>query len=191
MVGFGHKTAWLAIRDGAPDSVLVALGARPEKDVTWRSGLDRAYVSDDCLVATPPLPGAHDSAWMLVTGRRLLLREHVVDPVGLSEQLGTEVQCFASDRVSEYHRWTRAVKGILVRSFAYLGASGEILGWFGDPDGIEQSIGLRDTAPDDERTVLIGQDDVMRVAASWSIDPTSLDGLPAPGPLRLGRVVTQ
>jgi hypothetical protein len=32
--------------------------------------------------------------------------------------------------------------------------------------------------------VLIGEVDVLRIAAAWSLDPTTLDGRPAPGPLR-------
>ena len=33
---------------------------------------------------------------------------------------------------------------------------------------------------------LVGEKDVLAVAAAWSIDPTTLTGRPAPGPLRLG-----
>ena len=192
MVGFGYKTAWLAIRDGDIDQVFGKLDATPVKPVDWRVGLDRAYVSDDLLVATPLLAG-----WRLVTGRWLLLRESRVDPVGLSERLDTEVQFFATDRVSEYHRWTRAVKGILVRSFAHLGETGQTLVWLGDPDGAERTVGLPealsepgsdDIDDDHSHSVLIGEQDVMRVAAAWSIDPTSLDALPAPGPLTLARL---
>jgi hypothetical protein len=32
---------------------------------------------------------------------------------------------------------------------------------------------------------MVGEDDVMRVAEAWSVDPSSLDGDPAPGPLRV------
>jgi hypothetical protein len=47
-------------------------------------------------------------------------------------------------------------------------------------------VGVSPTAGLDDR-VIVGEEDVMRVADAWSIDPTSLDGLPAPGPLVLGR----
>jgi hypothetical protein len=141
-------------------------------------------------VATPPLPGSQDHRWLLITGRSLLLREERVDPVGLSERLDTEVQFFGTDRVSEYHRWTRAVKGIHLRSFAHLGRAGETLVWLGDVTDAERDIGLPAAAPgpDDEFEILVGEKDVMRVASAWSIDPTSLDGLRAPGRLRLARL---
>lgn len=190
MVGFGYKTAWLAIRDGDADQVFAALGAEPVKEVDWRPGLDRSYVNDDLLVATPLLPGAQGHAWLLVTGRWLLLREERVDPVVLSEQLDTEVQYFGTDRVNEYHRWTRAVKGIHIRSFAHLGQTGETLAWLGDVTDAERDVGLpaAQPGPEDEFEILVGEKDVMRVAAGWSIDPTSLDGQPAPGRLRLARL---
>jgi hypothetical protein len=194
MVGFGYKTAWLAIRDADTNRVFAALHAAPVKPVDWRAGLDRAYVSDDLLVATPLIAG-----WRLVTGRWLLLRENRVDPIELSERLDTEVQFFATDRVSEYHRWTRAVKGILVRSFAHLGETGQTLVWQGDPDETERQLGLPDALPkagprpdgiddDDSQSVLIAEQDVMRVAAAWSVDPTSLDNQPAEAPLMLARL---
>jgi hypothetical protein len=191
MVGFGYKTAWLAIRDGDTDRVLAELGAAPVKAVDWRSGLDRAYVSDDLLVVTPLVAG-----WRLVTGRWLLLRETRVDPVELSERLDTEVQFFATDRVSEYHRWTRAVKGILVRSFAHLGETGQTLVWLGDPDDAERAVGLPEALEpgpngiddDDSPSMVIGEQDVMHIAAAWSLDPTTLDGRQAEGPLTLARI---
>jgi hypothetical protein len=194
MRGFGYKTAWLAVRvDGADetrreeasDFVFASLGAKPRKDVDWLSGLDRSYVSDEWLVATPLLPGTQNSHWLLVVGRRLLLREDQVDPVGLSIVLDTEVQYFGTHRVVEYHRWTRAVRGILVRSFAYLGEAGEVKTWIGDPDNTELAIGLPPAEPGSDHSLVIGEDDVMRVARAWSVDPTSLEGQPATGPLRL------
>jgi len=38
---------------------------------------------------------------------------------------------------------------------------------------------------DGDVDVLVGETDVMRVAAAWSVDPTALDGRPASGPLRV------
>jgi hypothetical protein len=182
MVGFGHKQGWLAIRGTDPDRVTKALGLRDLGAVSWRSGVDLAYLTDDRLVLTPPLPGARDAAWLLVAGRWLLGAGSGVDIVNLSNQLGTEVQLFSTYRVNEVHRWERAVNGILVRAFGYVGQTGEITSWRGDPDGVEAAIGLPATPEED---VLASEADVLRVAAAWSVDPAALDGLPAPGPLRV------
>jgi hypothetical protein len=39
---------------------------------------------------------------------------------------------------------------------------------------------------EEETTVLVSENDVLTVAGAWSIDPTTLTGRPAPGPLRIG-----
>jgi hypothetical protein len=182
MVAFGPKQAWLAVRDGSPGPIAAALGLRDLGPVDWRSGVDLAYLTDDRLALTPSLPGARNAGWTLVAGRWLLTSSSTVDIVALSASLGTEVQAFSSYRFGERHRWQRAVDGVLVRAFGYAGTTGEITTWFGDPDDTELAVGLP-PAPDEEHEPLIGEADVMRVAAAWSVDPTALSGHAAPGPL--------
>jgi len=183
MVGFGGKQAWLAVRNGQPDSVRAGLGLHDLGTVPWRTGIDLAHFTDDRVMLTPALPGAADAAWLLVVGRWLALPGSNVDIIGLSESLGTEVQYFATDRSEQRHRWRRARDGVLLRSFYWLGREGELLDWRGDPDDAERQAGLP-AEVDDESEVLVGEADVLRVAAAWSLDPTTLDGRPAPGPLR-------
>jgi hypothetical protein len=183
MVGFGGKQAWLAVAAGVPGAVIAALGLRDLGEVPWRDGIDLAHLTDDRVAVTPLLPGARDTRWVLATGRRLLAPG--IDVIGLSATLGTEVQFFATHRVTELHRWQRAVSGDLVRTFGYVGQTGEVTSWHGDPDPAERDVGLPGTF-DEETTVLVGEKDVLSVAAAWSIDPTTLTGRPAPGPLRIG-----
>ena len=185
MVGFGGKQGWLAVRDGEPGAVLAPLGLRDLGEVPWRDGVDLAHLTDDRVAVTPPLPGARDTGWVLVVGRWLLRPDVSVDVVGLSEELHTEVQFFATHRVTELHRWQRAVDGELVRAFGYVGQTGEVTSWHGEPDPAEREAGLPGVF-DEESTVLVAEKDVLRVADAWSIDPTSLTGRPAPGPLRIG-----
>lgn len=184
MVGFGGKQAWLAVRDGAPLAVLEALGLRDLGEVPWRDGIDLAYLTDDRVVLTPALPGRGDTRWLLAVGRWLLRPGTSVDVTDLSARLHTEVQFFATHRVTELHRWQRAVDGDLVRAFGYVGQIGEVTSWHGDPDDAERAAGLP-AVLDDEATVLVSEQDVLRVAHAWSIDPTGLDARPAPGPLRI------
>ena len=190
MVGFGGKQAWLAVGDqpGRPDpagDLLAALGLRDLGEVSWRDGLDLAHLTDDRVAVTPPLPGARDTTWVLATGRWLLRPGTSVDVAGLSATLGAEVQFFATHRVTELHRWQRAAGGELIRAFGYVGQTGEVTSWFGEPGPAERDAGLP-AELDDDTTVLVGEKDVLRVAGAWSIDPTTLTGRPAPGPLRLG-----
>jgi hypothetical protein len=203
MMGFGFKQAWLAIRDGEVDAVLRALRLRDLGPVSWRAGVDLAYLTDDRVVLTPPLPGAGGSSWLLVAGRWLFGRGADVDVAALSATLGTEVQLFSTHRVPEAHRWERAVDGQVVRAFSYVGESGELVTWQGEPDAAESAIGI--TRPggaaarddendendendgddgDDAGVMLVSEGDVMRMAAAWSLDPSALDGRPSPGPLR-------
>jgi hypothetical protein len=184
MVGFGPKQAWLAIRDGDGELVSAVLGLRDLGPVSWRAGIDLAYLTDDRVMLTPPLPGADKATWLLAVGRWLTRSPSTVE---LSDILGTEVQYFATNRVAERHIWQRARDGELVRSFVYLGETGEITDWQGEPDETELAIGLP-LVIDDETDVLVGETDVMRVAAAWSVSPTDLDGRPAPGPLRAAAV---
>jgi hypothetical protein len=183
MVGFGAKQAWLAVRDGDADAVIAALGLRDLGTVDWRDGIDLAYLTDDRLVLTPLLPGADGARWLLVTGRWLLRTDRYLDVAELSSALGTEVQSFATHRVIELHWWAKAIAGDTVRAFEYVGESGEVNIWRGTPDEVERGLGLPATL-NDETSVLLSEHDVMRVAKQWSVDPTALDGQPAPGPLR-------
>jgi hypothetical protein len=183
MAGFGGKQAWLAVRDGDPQSLLAALGLRDLGEVPWRDGIDLAHFTDDRLAITPPLPGARDARWVLAVGRYLL--RPVVDVIELSGRLHTEVQAFGTHRVTELHRWQRAADGVPIRSFGYVGQTGEVTSWQGDPDAAERAAGLP-AGYDDDTPVLVSEQDVLKVADAWSIDPTTLAGRPAPGPLRIG-----
>jgi hypothetical protein len=192
MVGFGYKQAWLAIRDGDPARVLATLGLRDLGTVAWRTGIDLAYLTDDRLILTPPLTDERGARWLLVTGRWLLRSAAPIDaaPIDiaqLSAILDTEVQFFATYRVTELHRWARAVSGVRVREFGYVGETGEVTEWRGDPDDAERAIGLP-LVPEDADDILVSEHDVMRLARAWSVDPTALDTRPAPGPLRAAAV---
>lgn len=187
MVGFGPKQAWLAVRDGDPEAVMASLGVNDLGPVSWRTGIDLAYLTDDRLVFTPPLAGAREVRWLLVTGRWLLGPRSTVDVTSLSESLNTEVQSFATYRVGELHRWERAVDGVSVRAFGYLGETGEVTEWRGDPDEAERAVGIPpELHPDVD--VLVSEDDVLRLAGAWSVNPATVDGQPAPGPLRAAAV---
>lgn len=184
MVGFGYKQAWLAIREGDASSLIAQLGLRDLGPVPWQEGIDLAYLTDDRLALTPPLVGAGGASWLLAVGRCLMRANATVDVAGLSATLGREVQFFASHRVVELHRWERGREGLLERAFEYVGESGEVRRWHGDPDPAERAVGLP-AALSEEVDVLVGEEDVMAVAAAWSVDPSAIDGRPVPGPLRL------
>ena len=163
MVGFGGKQAWLAARDTDSESLSAALGLRDLGPVPWRDGIDLAHLTDDRVVLTPPLPGARDTTWVLAVGRYLMRPDVVVDVTDLSARLDTEVQFFATHRVTELHRWQRAAAGELIRTFGYVGQTGEVTSWHGEPDPAERAAGLPGELTE-ETTVLVGEKDVLAVA---------------------------
>lgn len=188
MVGFGPKQTWLAVRDGGPAGVRAALGLSDLGPVDWRTGVDLAYLVDDRVVLTPVLEGAGGGRWLLVTGQWLWKVAGWLSVADLSAELGTEVHRYASHRGLEQHAWERAARGTLIRGFGYDGRAAEVLRWIGDPDPAESELGLR-ARPGPGDDVLVGESDVMRLARLWSVDPSGLDGRPAPGPLAAARPV--
>lgn len=194
MAGFGYKTGWLAVRDGGLSDVLKVLGGRIVEVVAWQEGVGRAYGEADIVVATPLLTGADGGAWLLVAGRWVASNRDSTDVAALSAVLGCEVQRFVTHRVVDLHSWERAVRGTSVRSFEYVGESGEVTRWHGDPDEVEFAVGLPATF-DIERDsgsknpgLVVDERDVMRVAAAWSLDPTTLEGRPATASLTVARL---
>jgi hypothetical protein len=182
MTGFGRKQAWLAVRDRDPAAVIEALDATDLGPASWFNAVDLAYLTDDRVLVTPPLKGADGAQWTLVAGQWLARSESgaKANVVALSSTLDTEVQFFSTYRQEEHHRWQRAVSGDLVRAFGYVGRTGEVTGWFGEPDEAERALGVPAELPDDEDAgLLIGEADVLKLAGAWSVDPGALDGRPA------------
>ncbi|MBK7399777.1 MAG: hypothetical protein IPJ34_26860 [Myxococcales bacterium] len=149
--------------------------------VSWTAGVEAAYASDGrSAFVTPPIDG-----WVLVAGVTLfgLAGSMKTDTVKLpdrirrlSETLSTQVQYFATHRVSEAHQWVSADKGVLVRAFS-----------IGDGE-VEFDVGAR-TAAEKEvassfKSDRVDEDWVLRLAGRWSVDPGKLDGRWLPRGLR-------
>jgi hypothetical protein len=103
----------------------------------------------------------------------------------ISDQLGCEVQVFASYRVSECHLWERAGHGGERRFFSIEDGEAELVG----PEsaiesqlGIDQFVAAWGQMDDDDGEEadmdfdLPNEDTVMAVAAGWSLDPNTLEG---------------
>ena len=91
---------------------------------------------------------------------------------------GAEVQFFSTYRVVEAHAWGRARGGIALRSFVII--DGQIRENVGDPSEEEKSLGLNYadlSVPsyfDREDVAFPNEDAVIKLAACWSVDPTTL-----------------
>jgi hypothetical protein len=80
-------------------------------------------------------------------------------------KLGTEVQFFATHRVTEAHSWARARPSGLERAYGYVGETGETV--MDEGPRTAEELALDPDIPDEE--------DVMALAAAWSVDPTSFE----------------
>jgi hypothetical protein len=144
--------SWLALRTGDRSKVLEALAARnftvkvlePERGWT---------------VAKGKLPETPDPTLVALLS-------------DLSRKFG-EAFYFATYRIVEYHAWAKAREGRVVRAFAYLGESGEVLWNHGTPTAAEIEAGLEPDAVDEW---MPDDDTVFAIARAWGIDPAEVPG---------------
>jgi hypothetical protein len=201
MNSFGYKMGWFAIRNANQKSILAALGLNAIKEVSWDEGIDTIYDSKDGTVfITPPV-----NSWTFVVGRwtaGTCEEKGIQDIEKLITELSTqfdEVQAFATHRIIEYHHWMLAKNGHLIRSFAYIGESGEVLTNKGKLTPIEESyewdkldkfvcspveedeLDESEWLPDEEDELdefwFPDEETVMEVAGAWSINPAEIEDL--------------
>jgi hypothetical protein len=194
-MSFGYKTAWFAVHSSNTDSVVQSLRLSNPVPAKAQFGIDAAYgngspdLSRRAFV-TPPLGG-----WMLIMSTGffdIADAEPAQFPnmvAKLSAELGTEAQFFATHRVVESHLWARAIGGQLVRAYSYVGESGEKKIDIGEPSAEEVALELRFFDPSSPDAEAEGywdredlrhpdEEDVMRVAERWSVNPSALTDIP-------------
>jgi hypothetical protein len=172
-VSFGYKMGWFAIRSTNIKDVVKTLKLADLRDASWEEGIDIVYreSSDEHVFVTPPIKG-----WTLVVGFWAMgngdtngvraIEKYITKLSSTCE----EVQAFATHRIVEYHHWMLARKEVLIRSFAYLGERGEILSNVGDITSAEKSFKWHLLK---KFKWLPGEEDVMKVAGQWSLNPTT------------------
>jgi hypothetical protein len=165
-VPFGYKLWWLAFRSETAEPVLARLELKDSRRCGWKAGIDAAYEGD--VFVTPSING-----WVLAAGMGM------PDDPGkfrtFIESLSKgfpEVQCFATHRVVGYAAWAKVLDGKLVRHYAFVGDRGETVCNFGELTREEKALGLIFNQMDSP-----GEEDVMKLAGAWSIDPSRLDQL--------------
>lgn len=190
--GFGADMAWIAVRSEDTAAVVAALGIEGATPANWNSGIGTVYdvsLCDTYVFVSPPVKG-----WTFVAGVALPLpasRAFVDKLTPLLATLGTEfrdVQYFASYPVIDLFAWARLERGRMVRAFA-IGDEGVI--WDrGKPTREERALGLklfelrgiRGRRGDTGESIILHptEEHVLRLATSWSLDPTRLGAMPEP-----------
>ncbi|MGW5640242.1 hypothetical protein [Streptomyces sp. NPDC003832] len=193
-MSFGFKTSWLAVRDAGPEEVADALGLRHRQNVDWETGSELAYRHG--VFVARPVPG-----WTLAHGRVHLT--HGTDATQpdfaawlrtTAERLG-DLQYFGTDRVVDYHAWAKVESGALTRAYCYIGMTGDIPLRLGEPTAVEKELGVglvgreevredwTDAEWDAWHDAMPTEQDVLRIAADWSVCPAMIrdDSVTTPG----------
>lgn len=184
-VPFGFATAWLAIRTADTVRVLEALDLTEPVRASWKGGIAATYdeaTSDSHVFVAPPVAG-----WTMVIG--LVVPQPAgpayYDRAGqLLASLAQEfpdVQYFFNYPPLDLYGWARWKDGRLLRAFA-MGGEGILWNTGRLTDG-ETHAGLR-LPPDSgnsrrtawqETHTYPSEELVIRLAAEWSLDPSTIN----------------
>jgi hypothetical protein len=186
-ISFGYKCMWIAVKTNNKEKVAEILGLKETHPENWKKGIEEAY--NDKVFITPQI-----GEWTLVVGYGLAGKnsKNELDEANsykdkinkLSKEFG-EAQFFATHRVTEYHLWAKSLSGQTVRIYSYVGEKGENILIEGQPTTVENKYKLVNTfskeAKDEkyfDRNDLVVPDEelVMKIAANWSVDPSTLEG---------------
>jgi hypothetical protein len=176
---FEPPTRWLAVRSQNPQAIQSALGVQHPRACSWSDALARPF--EPRLFISPPVNG-----WVVVMGCDLPDPSDDIDEcfkflANLSQKLG-EVQFFSRNRAVGHHGWARLNSGKVLRAYAW---AGETLWNQGAATTAERDLNVRcfgytedvEALGYGEREVLtLNTERVVRLAAAWSLDPTSIDG---------------
>lgn len=188
---FGHKMIWLAIPEQPLPAIINALGLRDVKQANWKSGLGSVYGSGARyrrVFVTPPING-----WVLVAGALPEPGDDFNDDEAmpfLKEVAAKfpEIQYFGTHKVVQWHAWARFRDGQLQRAYSWVGDQC-LKSWDVGPRTPEEHQDYFD--PEDPESVrddywrrpdlhFPQEEDVLQVAAGWSINPEQIGELALP-----------
>ena len=184
---FGHRMSWIAIRTSNTDAVVRSLDLSNPTAANWDSGIGTIYddaLSDSYVFVTPPLKG-----WTFVCGLPLpqpisaAFADKLTPLLAVLSQEFGDVQYFAAFPIIDFFGWVRMYQGRMVRGFI-IGDQGVV--WDkGRLTPEEKALGLkfydvrgiRGRKGDAGGAIVLypTEDQVLRLAASWSLDPLLVD----------------
>jgi hypothetical protein len=178
-VPFGFKIGWIAVKSVDTAKLVSSFNVRSPRSATWQEGIDTAYKKSDLAYFTPPVDRwvCIVGEWALGQGDRVSVQSIAKRIVELRSMFG-EAHAYATHRVIEYHHWMVAKEGLLLRRFAYLGESGEVLANDGPLTAAERKLRFFNLPREQWQP---NEADVMAVASAWSFDPTLLSPQSGPG----------
>jgi hypothetical protein len=184
-LSFGYKSAWYAIKDETPETVIQKLDLVKNCESNWKFGLEYAndYKNKNAVFVSPQIDG-----YVLVIGSGLfdLVDIDELEEVEFHAALFDELQFFASHSVSECHMWAKFNKKHCKndRCYAYFGHNGTIPWNYGKLTKEELALGF-DKFPqtnadielefERENCELPEEHNVLEIAKAWGVD-TSFEG---------------
>ena len=182
-VSFGYKCVWIAVKTTDKEKVATIVGVKSRSTCNWSAGIEKAY--EDKIFITPSVRG-----WTFIIGYGLPHGDNKknIDTLktilnNLSKEFG-EAQFFGTHRVVSFVCWIKSTNGKTSRVYSY--ADGENIVVEGDPTEVEKKMNLINTLSseakdpkyfDKEDLTMPDEEEVMKVANAWSIDPTKLEQL--------------
>jgi hypothetical protein len=181
-IDFGYKMIWIAVNTDNKKRIAELLSLDNPQPANWESGIDIAYGGG--IFISPKI-----GDWTLVAGTHLANTDNLEGITQLESTLNKlssefgEAQSFATHRVVEYHHWIKSVNGKTIRTYAYLGESGENIKIDGEPTNAEIHLNLFNSfSPEAEDEAYWEREDVnfadeelvMQIAENWSVNPTKL-----------------
>ncbi|MDQ0059830.1 hypothetical protein [Paenibacillus harenae] len=160
-LGFGYKMQWYAVRTKDTEGVAAQLMLNDIQPANWSSGVRGAY--EGYYFVTPPIDGWTLIANASMPGISANEQPHTYSRLQSLSTVYGAAYYFGTHRIVGYQAWAHAANGSIVRAYGYLGESEETLVDDGEPTADELELGLLDH-PSDEQ-------DVLRLAACWTIDP--------------------
>lgn len=179
---FGHGSTWIAVRSADTAEIAELLGLGELQAAGWSLGVSTAYRGDagerqGRVFVTPPVDG-----WTYVVGGALPLPDEDTSEArcmsllqGLSRTFG-HVQYYCSQPGSDTFAWCRLSHGRVIRAFGVRAAA--VVWNRGAVTPPEHQLGLdlfrlRDvTEASGPWLAGLAEPHVLRMASSWSQDPT-------------------
>jgi hypothetical protein len=172
-VGFGYKSQWIAVKTTKTEEIAKELNLTNIQAANWSTGIEGAY--EGYYFISPPVKG-----WTIVVNALMpdLTDSSSEMPLNIIQKLSAkyeEAYYFGSHRVVEYYAYAKAVKGELVRAYAYLGESGETVINLGELSSKELIHNFNFTDLDDEDPHLPDEEHIIVMSKEWAIDPLMED----------------
>ena len=188
MDSFGYKTSWIALKAKNSSQIADVLKLSDTKPMEWNDGVALGYAPPEARAGRVFVSGLVDGWYFLRGGipdptdnlesfNRFMIELAAVSP---------DVQYFISHRVSDGYGWVRYRGGKLARRVIWYNGEAQLES--GRPDDVESRVVKSwKTFDDGDGPYTLGpdEDDVLKIAKGWSLDPSSFDRPKASAPIGL------